>query len=133
MVMASIQKMPPRKIAEILIAMPPYSSLWEMADTTLQISLNLENYMLLLEDDLYWRAYLNSLKIATFSTLLALLIGYPIAYAMAFYPTRRSESSMLWMMSTRMLPPAGVIVPLAPDEAVIRWVIASGEKVALMV
>ena len=31
---------------------------------------------------------------------------------MAFYQTKRTDSSLLWMMSTRMLPPAGVIVPL---------------------
>jgi sorbitol/mannitol transport system permease protein len=31
---------------------------------------------------------------------------------MAFYPTKRTNSSMLWIMSTRMLPPAGVIVPI---------------------
>ena len=72
--------------AEILIAQPPYSSLWEMTDTTLQISLNLENYLLLIEDDLYWRAYLNSLKIASISTLLTLLVGYPVAYGMARTP-----------------------------------------------
>ncbi len=54
----------------------------------------------------------NTALITVGSTLLAILLGVPAAYAMAFYRTERSDGSMLWMMSTRMLPPAGVIVPL---------------------
>jgi sorbitol/mannitol transport system permease protein len=54
----------------------------------------------------------NTALITVLSTLLALTLGIPAAYAMAFYRTRRTDGSMLWMMSTRMLPPAGVIVPL---------------------
>jgi sorbitol/mannitol transport system permease protein len=54
----------------------------------------------------------NTALITVLSTLLALALGIPAAYAMAFYRTRRTDGSMLWMMSTRMLPPAGVIVPL---------------------
>ncbi len=54
----------------------------------------------------------NTAIITFFSTLLALLLGIPAAYAMAYYPSKRTDGSMLWMMSTRMLPPAGVIVPL---------------------
>lgn len=54
----------------------------------------------------------NTVIITFFAILLALLLGVPTAYAMAFYQTKRTESSLLWMMSTRMLPPAGVIVPL---------------------
>jgi sorbitol/mannitol transport system permease protein len=54
----------------------------------------------------------NTAIITLGSTALALALGVPAAYAMAFYRTRRTDGSMLWMMSTRMLPPAGVIVPL---------------------
>jgi sorbitol/mannitol transport system permease protein len=54
----------------------------------------------------------NTAGITLGSTLLALALGIPAAYALAFYRTRRSDGIMLWMMSTRMLPPAGVIVPL---------------------
>jgi len=46
------------------------------------------------------------------STLVSLLLGVPASYAMAFYSTSRTDGSMLWVMSTRMLPPVGVIVPL---------------------
>jgi sorbitol/mannitol transport system permease protein len=54
----------------------------------------------------------NTAIITVGSTLLALALGIPAAYSMAFYRTRRTDASMLWMMSTRMLPPAGVIAPL---------------------
>lgn len=54
----------------------------------------------------------NTAWITLGSTLLALALGFPAAYAMAFYRTKRTDGSMLWMMSTRMLPPAGVIIPL---------------------
>jgi len=54
----------------------------------------------------------NTALITGLSTLVALLLGVPAAYAMAFYPTKRTDSSMLWVMSTRMLPPVGIIVPL---------------------
>lgn len=73
--------------AKVLIAMPPYSPLWEFVEgAALQFNISLENYKLLFEDDLYWRSYLSSLKIAGISTLLTLMVGYPIAYAMAKAP-----------------------------------------------
>ncbi|HAR50522.1 MAG TPA: putrescine/spermidine ABC transporter permease, partial [Roseovarius nubinhibens] len=48
--------------------------------------LDFENFEFLASDDLYWRAYLSSLKIAAISTFLTLLVGYPIAYGMAKAP-----------------------------------------------
>lgn len=45
--------------------------------------LDFENFVWLTEDELYWKAYLSSLQIAAISTLIALLIGFPIAYGMA--------------------------------------------------
>lgn len=54
----------------------------------------------------------NTVIITVGATLLALVLGVPAAYSMAFYRSKRTDSSMIWIMSTRMLPPAGVIVPL---------------------
>lgn len=71
-------------LAEALIAQPPYSPLIEWSqDTYLTLRLNIANFLFLLEDDLYWKAYLNSIKIAFISTVLCLLLGYPMSYAMA--------------------------------------------------
>ncbi|MFY0989963.1 carbohydrate ABC transporter permease [Halomonas sp. C05BenzN] len=54
----------------------------------------------------------NSVYVSVGSTLLALLIGIPAAYSMAFLPTKRTKGTLLWMLSTKMLPPVGVLVPI---------------------
>ncbi len=69
--------------AEADVAIPPYTEIYTWVDNTLQVVLNLGNYIFLTEDALYLAAYLGSLKIALFSTLACLLIGYPMAYAIA--------------------------------------------------
>ncbi|MBD9396773.1 ABC transporter permease subunit [Pseudomonas sp. PDM11] len=69
--------------AEADVAIPPYTEIYTWVDNTLQVVLNLGNYIFLTEDELYLAAYLGSLKIAFFSTLACLLIGYPMAYAIA--------------------------------------------------
>src|SRR5690554_4614491 len=85
--------------AEADIAIPPYTSLTEWADNQLTVLLNFGNYVLLSEDGLYLAAYLGSLKIAFFSTLLCLLVGYPMAYAIA-----RSDKQMrpVWLLLVMM-------------------------------
>jgi len=73
--------------SEIRIAIPPYAPLYEMVESTyLQITLNMANYQRLFTDALYVNSYLSSLKIALVSTVLTLLVGYPIAYGMARAP-----------------------------------------------
>ncbi|PTM97744.1 ABC transporter permease subunit [Mycoplana dimorpha] len=73
------------------IAQPPYVPVFSLADglagTMEKIrQLSFDNFTWLAEDALYYTAYLSSLKIATVSTLLTLLIAYPIAYGMAQAP-----------------------------------------------
>lgn len=60
----------------------------------------------------YFQHLMNTIIITGFSTLLALILGVPAAYSMAYYPTKRTNSILMWLMSTRMLPAVGVIVPL---------------------
>ena len=70
--------------AEPLIARPPFTPLFDWAaDAGLRIQITLDNYRFLFIDDLYWVTYLKSVKIAGLSTLLCLLIGYPMAYGIA--------------------------------------------------
>ncbi|WP_339540259.1 ABC transporter permease subunit [Pseudomonas sp. RA_5y_Pfl1_P24] len=69
--------------AEADVAIPPYTEIYTYVEQKLQLVLNLANYGLLAGDELYIAAYLGSLKMAFFSTLLCLLIGYPMAYAIA--------------------------------------------------
>lgn len=71
-----------------------------------------ENWRVTLFNSPFLEYLQNTVVITFFAILVALVLGVPTAYAMAFYQTKRTDSSLLWMMSTRMLPPAGVIVPL---------------------
>jgi putrescine transport system permease protein len=69
--------------AESIIAQPPFSSLFTFEDDKLLVSLNLYNYMYLFEDNTYLMSYLKSIKMAFLSTLFCLMIGYPVAWAIA--------------------------------------------------
>lgn len=73
-------------LSDIALAIPPYTptakdGIWEMLS-----ALDFENFVFLTQDDLYWKAYLSSLRIALISTVLTLCVGYPMAYAMARSP-----------------------------------------------
>ena len=71
-------------LSEALIARPPYAPLLEWGeDAYLTVKLNFANFLFLIEENLYWVAYLNSAKIALISTALCLLVGYPIAWGIA--------------------------------------------------
>ncbi|MES0871016.1 ABC transporter permease subunit [Pseudovibrio sp. SCP19] len=88
-------------LSEAAVSIPPYlpvidwsrglAGLWEAAERW-----SLDNYIWLAEDALYWQAYVSSLQIAFLSTLLTLLVGFPIAYGMARAP--RSWHPTLVMM-----------------------------------
>ncbi|HEY3599527.1 MAG TPA: carbohydrate ABC transporter permease [Paraburkholderia sp.] len=54
----------------------------------------------------------NSVLISVGVTVLCLLLAVPAAYAMAFFPTRRTQKVLLWMLSTKMMPSVGVLVPI---------------------
>jgi putrescine transport system permease protein len=83
-------------LAEAIIAMPPYSAVVEWAGDRLRFTATLENFAFLLSDRLYGIAYLNSLRVAAVATLCALVIGYPMAYAIARAPAElRSVLLML--------------------------------------
>jgi putrescine transport system permease protein len=78
------------------IAIPPYTPILEVVNEAVTLTLNLSNFIELLRDAHYLQAYASSLKIAAISTLLCLLIGYPMAYAIArMPPSRRNFALML--------------------------------------
>jgi len=60
----------------------------------------------------YLKHFTNSVVISIGSTFLGLLIAIPAAWAMAFVPARRTKDVLMWMLSTKMLPPVGVLVPI---------------------
>lgn len=72
----------------------------------------LENYVEVQARSDYLHHAWNSIVIALGSTLVAIVIAIPAAWSMAFVPTRRTRDVLLWMLSTKMLPPVGVLVPI---------------------
>lgn len=84
-------------ISEIRVGVPPYEPLLEFADGAfIGVRATVTNFVLLFEDDLYVSAYFQSLTIAGVSTLLCLLIGYPMALAIArARPERRPPLLLL--------------------------------------
>ncbi len=72
----------------------------------------LESFRVVQEQSNYLRFAWNSIVVSLGSTLLALLFAIPSAYTMAFSPTRRTRGTLLWMLSTKMMPSVGVLVPI---------------------
>ena len=60
----------------------------------------------------YFKHFSNSVIISVGSTILGLMIAIPAAWAMAFVPGKRNKEVLMWMLSTKMLPPVGVLVPI---------------------
>jgi putrescine transport system permease protein len=83
--------------SEVRLAMPPYAPLFEWLNGRLvAVELNFANYAFLFTDALYVSSYLYSMKVAAVSTILCLLLGYPMAYAIArSTPTSRNVLLML--------------------------------------
>ena len=75
-------------LSDVALARPPYMPQfsWDEGIGAFLSQLDFENFTFLTTDDLYWKAYLSSLKIAAISTVLTLCVGYPMAYGMARAP-----------------------------------------------
>ena len=82
-------------LSDAALAIPPYTPTLKDGLAAMFSELDFENFVFLTEDDLYWKAYLSSLKIAFISTVFTLLIGYPIAYAMGRAPTEWRATLMM--------------------------------------
>ncbi|MGI9274881.1 MAG: ABC transporter permease subunit [Endozoicomonas sp.] len=80
------------------IAIPPYTAIVEYADEMLSFHLNLGNYLFLADDELYLLSYLTSIRLALFSTIFCLLLGYPMAYAMSRAPARTQTLLMFLVL-----------------------------------
>ena len=87
-------------LSDIALAIPPYTPTLDLSEGWAGIKaffaeLDFENFVFLTTDDLYWKSYLSSLRIAALSTLLTLLVGYPIAYGMANAPDHWRPTLMM--------------------------------------
>ncbi|MEL0436588.1 ABC transporter permease subunit [Phycobacter sp. K97] len=84
-------------LSDVALARPPYMPQFDWATGLWAFlsELDFENFVWLTQDDLYWKAYLSSLQIAFFSTLLTLMVGYPMAYGMARAPEEWRATLMM--------------------------------------
>ena len=87
-------------LSQTAIAQPPYVPLFDLTEGWEAIKaafaqLSLDNFRLLVSDSLYISSYLRSLFVAVTSTLILLVIGYPIAYGMARLPKRWQPIAMM--------------------------------------
>src|SRR4029077_18756496 len=87
-------------LSQTAIAQPPYLPLFDITAGWASIkaavaSLSLDNFRLLVSDSLYISSYLRSVFVAVTSTVILLLIGYPIAYGMARLPQRWQPIAMM--------------------------------------
>ncbi len=82
-------------VSEPRISVPPYAPLWDTINGAIKFNINFENYAYMWEDSLYIKAFLSSIKIAAVSTILALLVGYPMAYYIARSPEPKRSILLL--------------------------------------
>lgn len=72
----------------------------------------LKNYRDVEAQRAYLRYFWNSVVVALGSTGLGLVVGIPAAWSMAFVPRRHTRDLLMWMLSTKMMPAVGVLVPI---------------------
>jgi sorbitol/mannitol transport system permease protein len=72
----------------------------------------LDNYLEVQSRSGYFGYFLNSVIISVGSTLLGLVIAIPAVWSMAFSPTRKTKDTLMWMLSTKMMPPVGALLPV---------------------
>src|SRR5215471_4173910 len=72
----------------------------------------LENFCIVQERSNYLKFAGNSIVLSVGSTLVGLLFAVPAAWAMAFSPGKRTKDLLLWMLSTKMMPPVGALIPI---------------------
>ncbi|WP_375229525.1 ABC transporter permease subunit [Roseobacter sp. S98] len=82
-------------LSDVELAIPPYTPTLSDGFVPFFKALDFENFAFLASDDLYWKAYLSSLQIAVISTVLTLLVGYPMAYGMARAPEEWRPTLMM--------------------------------------
>ena len=71
-----------------------------------------ENFLIVEERSDYLLYAKNSLITSVASTLLGLALAFPAAYSMAFFKSKHTKDILMWMLSTKMMPAVGALVPI---------------------
>ena len=83
-------------LADPIVALPPFTSFFDWtASGWNKIQASMDNYLFLFQDPYYYTIYLNSVKMAAISTVLCLLLGYPMAYFITRQPPRLRSMLLL--------------------------------------
>ena len=82
-------------VAEAELAIPPYTPMFEWLEGILNVRISFNNFAWLIDDPIYVLAYWNSIKMAFWSTVFCLLLGYPMAYAIANAPPNKQA---IWLL-----------------------------------
>jgi sorbitol/mannitol transport system permease protein len=90
----------------------------------------LENYVDVNDQRDYFRYFWNSVIIAVGSTLLGLFIAIPAAWSMAFVPGKKTKDLLMWMLSTKMMPAVGVLVPI---YLIFKWLGLLDSRIGLVI
>jgi sorbitol/mannitol transport system permease protein len=72
----------------------------------------MENFTEVQERSDYFSYAKNSLITSVLSTVLGLMLAAPAAYSMAFFKSKRTKDILMWMLSTKMMPAVGALVPI---------------------
>lgn len=72
----------------------------------------LENFSIVQERSDYMLYAQNSFITSVISTILGLVLAYPAAYSMAFFKVKHTKDILMWMLSTKMMPAVGALVPV---------------------
>ena len=96
----------------------------------LKFDWTLKNYVDVQDQRDYFRYFWNSVIIALGSTALGLLVAVPAAWSMAFVPGRRTRDLLMWMLSTKMMPAVGVLVPI---YLIFKWLGLLDSRIGLVV
>ena len=127
--------------SQAAMALPPYAPHWEgLAQLGEFLSqLDIANFSLLGDDPLYWQSYLYSLRIAALTTVFALAIGYPLAYAMASAPSRWRGTLLVFVILPfwtsfliRVYAWIGILRPEGLLDAVLAFLGFEGEPLRLL-
>ncbi len=90
----------------------------------------LENFSIVQERSDYMLYAQNALITSLGSTFLGLFIAFPAAYSMAFFKTKRTKDILMWMLSTKMMPAVGALMPI---YMIAQWLELFDTRTALVV
>ena len=72
----------------------------------------LENFSIVQERSDYMLYAQNALITSIASTIIGLMLAFPAAYSMAFFKSKHTKDILMWMLSTKMMPAVGALVPI---------------------